>query len=182
MTQRQYQAAARWFAARPAAKMLLRWVSRGSVAVVYAAYGGLLGWLLWHRDHRFWPALVVPGAAFLLGSALRRAIDRPRPYEALDFTPVFPKDTRGQSFPSRHCFSAAAIAVTAGWVFPPLGAALAVVALGIGVCRVLVGHHYISDVLAGLAFGAGMAGLGLWLAQRWLAAPTATAFFGWIVI
>ena len=182
MTQRQYRAAAQWFAAHPAAKALLRVVSKGSVALVYAAYLGLLGWLGWHRDSRFWPVLLVPAAAFVLGSALRRLIDRPRPYETLDFAPVFPKATKGQSFPSRHCFSAAAIAVTAGWALPPLGGLLAAAALVIALCRVMVGHHYISDVLAGLAFGAGVGWLGLWLAQRWLFAPTATAFFGFVIM
>ena len=38
------------------------------------------------------------------------------------------------------------------------------------------------DVLAGLAFGAGVGWLGLWLAQRWLFAPTATAFFGFVIM
>ena len=52
MTQRQYRAAAQWFAAHPAAKALLRVVSKGSVALVYAAYLGLLGWLGWHRDRK----------------------------------------------------------------------------------------------------------------------------------
>lgn len=182
MTEEHYRASSAWFTAHPAAKRLLRLVSRGSVVLVYAAYLGLLGWLGWHRDTRFWPVLAVPAAAFVLGSALRRLIDRPRPYEALNFAPVFPKDTRGQSFPSRHCFSAAAIAVTAGWVHPPLGAGLTVLALLIAVCRVAVGHHYVSDVLAGLAFGAGVGWLGLRLVQRWLFSPAATAFFGLIIM
>lgn len=182
MTRRQYEAVSQWLADRPAAKALLRAVSKGAVALVYAAYLGLLLSLLWHRDGRFCAVLVVPAAAFLMGSALRRVIDRPRPYEALGFTPVFPKDTRGQSFPSRHCFSAAAIAVTAGWVHLPLGVLLMAAALLIAVCRVVVGHHYISDVLAGLAFGAGAGWLGLRLVEHWLFLPAATAFFGLIIM
>ena len=98
---------------------------------------------------------------------LRRCIDRPRPYEALGFAPLFPKQTRGQSFPSRHCFSAAGIAVAAAFVSAPLAAVLAALACLIAATRVLTGVHYPSDVLAGLAFGAlsaaaGFALLGLW--------------------
>ena len=62
--------------------------------------------------------------------------------------------------PSRHCFSAAAIAVVAVYCNPALGAVLAVLALLIAVSRVVTGVHYISDVLAGLAFGSGFALIG----------------------
>ena len=160
MSAEQYRAVIGWFNARPRAKAALRLVSRGMVALVYLGYLGLLGWLAWHRSGQFWPTLVVPAAAFLVGTALRRLIDRPRPYTALGFTPLFPKDKTGQSMPSRHCFSAAAIAGAAWYVLPPLGAALAVLAVGIAVTRVITGVHYISDVAAGLAFGAGFAVLG----------------------
>ena len=71
-------------------------------------------------------------------------------YTALGFTPLFPKDKTGQSMPSRHCFSAAAIAGTAWYVLPPLGAVLAVLGVLIAISRVVTGVHYISDVLAGL--------------------------------
>ncbi len=157
MTAEQYRAVFRWFRQRPAAKAALLLASKGAVAAVYAAYLGLLAWLAWRRDGLFWQTLAVPAAAFLLGTGLRAAIDRPRPYEALGFDPLFPKGTRGQSMPSRHCFSAAAIAAAAGAVCPALGGALAALAACIAVSRVLAGHHYISDVLAGLAFGAGIA-------------------------
>ena len=99
----------------------------------------------------FWPA----------GTALRAVLNRPRPYEALGFDPLFPKDTKGKSMPSRHCFSAAAIAVTACSVSVPLGVLLWVLAVGIALTRVLTGVHYPSDVLAGLAFGGIAAVLGL---------------------
>ena len=55
------------------------------------------------------------------------------------------------------CFSAAAIAVAAAYCAPPLGVVLAVLAVLIAVSRVVIGVHYISDVLAGLAFGSGFA-------------------------
>ena len=160
MNKAQYQAVFAWFNARPAAKAALKAVSTGAVAAVYAVYLGLLGWLAWQRQTLFWGVLCVPAAAFLAGTALRAAIDRPRPYEALGFAPLFPKSTRGKSMPSRHSFCAAAIAVAAGAVSVPLGAGVAVLAVLIAAARVLTGVHWPGDVLAGLAFGTavGLAG------------------------
>lgn len=174
MNAEQYSAVINWFQARPAAKNALRLVSRGSVALVYLEYLGLLAWLAWHRMGQFWPALVVPAAAFVVGTLVRRIIDRPRPYTALGFTPLFPKDKPGQSMPSRHCFSAAAIAGAAWFVIRPLGLALAVLAVVIAVCRVVTGVHYISDVLAGLAFGAVFAVVG-W--NAFVLAASAVGFY-----
>lgn len=161
MNEQQYRTVIGWFNARPAAKKALWAVSTGAVAAVYLLYLGLLAWLAWHA---MWAPLgvtaVVPAAAFVVGTALRAAINRPRPYTKYGFVPLFPKDKTGQSMPSRHCFSAAAIAGTAWYVLPPLGAVLAVLGVLIAISRVVTGVHYISDVLAGLAFGSVFAVLG----------------------
>lgn len=154
MNAQQYRAVIGWFNARPAAKKVLWAVSIGAVAAVYLLYLGLLAWLAWHA---MWAQLgvtvVVPAAAFMVGTALRAAIDRPRPYTKYGFVPLFPKNKTGQSMPSRHCFSAAAIAAAVWYVLPLLGAVLAVLAAVIAVSRVITGVHFVSDVLAGLAFG-----------------------------
>lgn len=161
MTADRYRAVIGWFNARPAAKKLLRAVSLGSVAAVYLLYAGLVVLMMLRGNPLLWPLLVVPAVVFVLGTALRRAINRPRPYEALGFAPLFPKDTKGQSLPSRHCFSAACIAVAALPVSPAAAAILAGLAVVIALTRVLCGVHYISDVLAGLVFGAAASRLGL---------------------
>jgi len=153
MNAEQYRAVIGWFNARPAAK-------KAPPAAPRPLYLGMLAWLAWHRMGQLWPALVVPASAFVVGTLVRKLIDRPRPYTALGFTPLFPKDKTGQSMPSRHCFSAAAIAGTAWYVLPPLGAVLAVLGVLIAISRVVTGVHYISDVLAGLAFGSVFAVLG----------------------
>lgn len=177
MNEQQYRTVIGWFNARPAAKKALRAVSTGAVAAVYLLYLGLLAWLAWHA---MWVPLgvtaVVPAAAFVVGTALRAAINRPRPYTKYGFVPLFPKDKTGQSMPSRHCFSAAAIAGTAWYVLPPLGAVLAVLGVLIAISRVVTGVHYISDVLAGLAFGSVFAVLG------WNAFVLAASALGFYVI
>lgn len=161
MTARRYRSIFAWFRARPAALRALRWCQSGSVAAVYVLYFGLLAVLALRRDARLMGAVVVPATVFLAGTALRAVLNRPRPYEALGFDPLFPKDTKGKSMPSRHCFSAAAIAVTACSVSVPLGVLLWILAVGIALTRVLTGVHYPSDVLAGMAFGGIAAVLGL---------------------
>lgn len=165
MKKEHYLAVFAWFNAHPAARQALKLGRAGSVAAVYLLYGGLLCFLAWRHSARLWPVLAIPAAVFLLGTLLRKAVDRPRPYEALGFTPLFPKNTVGQSMPSRHCFSAAAIAVAATSVFWPLGVAAWVLAGCIAVSRVLAGAHYPSDVLAGLGFGAlgALLGFALWM-------------------
>lgn len=171
MTAAGYEAIFAWFRARPAAKTALRVTSKGAVAVVYTTYALAVLVAAWQGQNpdgdcgwRLLATLVaVPGTVFVLGTALRAGINRPRPYEALGFTPLYPKSTQGQSLPSRHCFAAAAIAVTIGSYSPAAGAVLGLLALLLAVCRVLMGHHYPSDVAAGLVFGAALAALGLWV-------------------
>jgi len=113
MTAQRYQAIFDWFRARPAALRALGYAQKISVLGVYLVYGAVLAVTLWQRSGQFWRVLAVPAAVYVLGTLLRAAINRPRPYEALNFTPLFPKDTKGQSMPSRHCFSAAAIVAAA---------------------------------------------------------------------
>ena len=180
MNQQQYRTVIGWFNARPAAKKALRAVSTGAAVAVYLLYLGLLTWLAWHA---MWAPLgvtaVVPAAAFVVGTALRAAINRPRPYTKYDFVPLFPKDKTGQSMPSRHCFSAAAIAAAVWYVLPPLGAVLAVLAVIIAVSRVVTGVHFVSDVLAGLAFGLVFAVAGR---AAYIAAASALGFYAIMVI
>ena len=168
MKKQQYEAVFAWFEARPRAKAALHAAAAAAVAGVYALYIGLLLWLAVARQPLFWAEAGVPAAVFLLGTALRRCIDRPRPYEALGFAPLFPKQTRGQSFPSRHCFSAACIAAATAWVSPLPALVLGLLAAVIALTRVLCGVHYISDVLAGLFFGAAASWVGFLLWFRFI--------------
>ena len=94
MTAQRYQAIFDWFRARPAALRALGYAQKISVLGVYLVYGAVLAVTLWQRSGQFWRVLAVPAAVYVLGTLLRAAINRPRPYEALNFTPLFPKDTK----------------------------------------------------------------------------------------
>lgn len=104
--------------------------------------------------------LVILGVPFLAVSFLRRAINAPRPYEIYDFYGEAPKKKRGHSFPSRHAYSVFAIGTAACFASPILGAALLFFGVLLCTARVLLGIHFIRDVLAGALIGAAASLLG----------------------
>ncbi len=162
MGERRYRAVRGWFLARPAALWALRAANRLLPALVCLAYLGLLGCLALGRDARLWRAMAVPAAAFALGSALRAALNRPRPYEVYGLEPLINKQTKGRSFPSRHLLSAAVIAAACRWASPPLGLAMALATALLAPARVLAGVHFVRDVAAGAALGAAFGWVGFW--------------------
>ena len=130
------------------------WILRAPTLLCAAAYILSLLLLLLKHDARIVRALLVPAACFLVATALRPAIDRPRPYDHFDSPPVGRyRRGKGKSMPSRHTASAAAIACAAVYAFPgwPLGVLMALLCLTIAALRVLAGQHFASDVLAALA-------------------------------
>ncbi|MEO5875967.1 MAG: phosphatase PAP2 family protein [Streptosporangiaceae bacterium] len=102
-------------------------------------------------------AVVTLTAAGLLGFLLKVAVDRPRPELP---TPIahFP----GGSFPSGHAMTAAMGTVTIVLivlpVLPRAGRVVAwvlaiLISFASGICRVALGVHYVSDVVAGWILG-----------------------------
>ncbi|MGI9824178.1 bifunctional phosphatase PAP2/diacylglycerol kinase family protein [Agromyces sp. Marseille-Q5079] len=76
-----------------------------------------------------------------------------------------PKPPVTPSFPSGHSASAAAFATGIAVESPRVGIALAPVALGVAYSRLHTGAHWVSDVVGGLALGAGVAALGTLVAR-----------------
>ncbi|ANQ84973.1 phosphatase PAP2 family protein [Azoarcus olearius] len=100
-------------------------------------------------------------AGLLLYLFAKRRTGRPRPCNRLQELRDCPRPLDEYSFPSGHTLHAVAFAVVTSAYFPLLGAALAVFAVLTGVVRVVLGLHYPSDVLAGVAIGGGVALLSL---------------------
>lgn len=98
---------------------------------------------------------------FIIVTVMRKIINLPRPYEVYPFYEITPRDKVGQSFPSRHCYSCAVIAVS-GWILSPfVTVAVGIMTLLIAVTRVVTGIHFVRDVLVGIAFGMFFGGIGL---------------------
>ena len=108
-------------------------------------------------------AVFVPAFVFLGGTLLRARLNFPRPYEQPGFTPLVEKETRGQSFPSRHALSAAVLAAVWLSFYPAVGGVMVAVTVAICVLRVLAGVHFPRDVLAGAALGFALGYVGMWI-------------------
>lgn len=116
--------------------------------------------ILWCYDKRFG---LFMGLNFLMASftvnILKNVIKRPRPFSH-DAAISIGAPTHGYSFPSGHTQSAASIYTTLGIHFGVrkkrywfLALMLLVVVL-VGLSRVYLGQHYLTDVLAGFFIGA----------------------------
>jgi decaprenylphosphoryl-5-phosphoribose phosphatase len=123
----------------------------------------LLGALLNERRRRDW--LVAAGGTFTAHAAavlIKRVVRRKRPHHPAVAVNV---GTPSQlSFPSAHATSTTAAAVLMGRAS---GLPLPVVLVApMALSRILLGVHYPSDVAFGVALGAAVARLALWLDRQ----------------
>ena len=103
------------------------------------------------------------GGGFVAVTILRKLIAAKRPYEIYGFTPLLQKDTRANSFPSRHVFSNMIIAAAVLYVNLPLGIFTAVCGLILAVLRVITGVHFPKDVAAGCLIAVLLGWIGFYL-------------------
>lgn len=142
-----------------------KWIRLWAIAATRAGDGWLwyliaLAILLFGGAGRL-TAIACAGSAALVGigvfKALKRLSGRRRPCEIEPhcWAKLLPPDQF--SFPSGHTITAFAVSVALGSFYPPLWPALAFCALSIAVSRILLGMHFLSDVIVGAILGAGLA-------------------------
>lgn len=106
------------------------------------------------------PAVAAAGCATITGIALfvwlKRKFRRRRPcaIHPHAWAQLLPPDKF--SFPSGHTITAFAVALPLGMYYPALMALLLFCAFSVAVSRVLLGMHFLSDVLAGSALGSAL--------------------------
>lgn len=127
--------------------------ARDGIAVL--ALLSVIAFVLWvprGRRLRSGAMLVLTVAcAFAASEFLKDLMGRPRPFAALGFLPLIPKDIADPSFPSGHATVAFAFVLPLlqhipRWVRFALLACAVLIALG----RIAVGVHYPTDVVAGV--------------------------------
>lgn len=113
--------------------------------------------LIWGGSARY----VAAGSAglavlsgILLFLFLKRVSHRKRPCELEPhcWASILPPDQF--SFPSGHSITAFAITICLGSFYPELLVAFLLAAMSIAVSRIILGMHFLSDVVAGCAIGA----------------------------
>ena len=138
-----------------------RWIRYWMIAATRAGDGwlwyALAGILLTFGGVQRFEAVSAASAAALAGVLVFKTIklisQRPRPcqLEPHCWSKVLPPDRF--SFPSGHTMTAFSIALVVSYFYPPLEGLLFFLAISIAVSRVVLGMHFLSDVLAGMVLG-----------------------------
>lgn len=114
-------------------------------------------WLLAHWYCLSGYVFITIAASGLVATLLKRIIGRARPKYFQEHGPLafdgFATDAGFASFPSGHATAVGALAAILALLFPRARLVVLLVAVLLGSTRILVGAHYPSDVIAGLAFG-----------------------------
>ena len=122
-----------------------------AMAAVVALFGGE------HRAAALASAGTAAGVGIALFMKLKRTIGRRRPcaLEPHCWAKLLPPDQF--SFPSGHTITAFAVAVSLSSFYPEMEPGLLFCAVSIAGSRVLLGMHFLSDVVAGSVIGSALA-------------------------
>ncbi|MBQ8322092.1 MAG: phosphatase PAP2 family protein [Clostridia bacterium] len=96
---------------------------------------------------------IILGIPFIAVSIIRKLLNKKRPYEIYDFYEIKPKKREGLSFPSRHAHSFFAVSLAVSFFYPILFIPLLILGLALCTFRVLLGIHFIRDVVTGALTG-----------------------------
>jgi undecaprenyl-diphosphatase len=132
------------------------WLWYGMAAIILL-FGGPL------RFRAVGAAALAAGLGIAIFLNLKKATGRKRPctFEPHCWATLLPPDQF--SFPSGHTITAFAVALSLSLCYPNLAAGLLFCAISIAASRILLGMHFLSDVLAGAAIGAILAFTATWI-------------------
>lgn len=123
------------------------WYAMGLVVAVFGGH---------ERLQALVAALLAVGLGIAVFLQLKRAFGRKRPctMEPHCWATLLPPDQF--SFPSGHTITAFAVALSLGSYYPALLPGLLFCAASVALSRILLGMHFLSDVVAGGALGAAL--------------------------
>jgi undecaprenyl-diphosphatase len=120
------------------------WWAAGSVVALFGGH---------ERFAAIGAAVLASGLGILLFRKLKRTIGRRRPcaLEPHCWATLLPPDQF--SFPSGHTITAFAVTISLGAYYPVMLPGLLFCAASVAVSRILLGMHFLTDVMAGAAIG-----------------------------
>jgi undecaprenyl-diphosphatase len=141
-----------------------RWLRRWTVLITRMGDGWLwyaLGViiLLFGGEQRYLAVgagLASSLAGIVVFRQLKLISKRPRPYQVEPHCWAIITTHDRFSFPSGHSMTAFSIMASVGHFYPDLQLVLLALALSIAASRIILGMHYLSDVIAGAAIGMGL--------------------------
>lgn len=123
-----------------------------SPKIMMVLFYGMMPILVLMLDKRIFAFAAMPLIELVLVTRFRNWIDRPRPFDVLDVTPL-EHHSSGHSFPSLHCSSSFVITMSLFYINTILGVIGLIVSIFVAVSRLFAGVHYPSDILAGILIG-----------------------------
>ena len=151
----------------PAPRWIRLWAlcaTRGGDGWLWYGMGAVI--LLFGGPMRFravGAAALAAASGIAIFLTLKKATGRRRPgtFEPHCWATLLPPDQF--SFPSGHTITAFAVALSLSRWNPDLAVGLLFCAIGIAASRIVLGMHFLSDVLAGAAIGAVLAYTATWI-------------------
>jgi len=138
MSKQQYLFCINYFNQHPKAKACLLGLTSLLPRLIFLSYFIFLFKII-HSTYLV-PAILLPMLALMTNTLIRRHFNAPRPFEVYAFTPLKPHDN-GNSFP----------------------ASLILIAITIGLTRILCGVHFPKDILGGFAISIFFGLILLWI-------------------
>ena len=139
-------------------RLWMLWATRGGDGWLWYGMGLIV--LLFGGEQRFRAVasgVLAAGTGIALFLRIKKATGRRRPcaIEPHAWATLLPPDQF--SFPSGHTITAFSIAVSLALFYPTLGIGLVFCAASVAASRILLGLHFLSDVVAGAAIGTTLA-------------------------
>lgn len=115
----------------------------------------LLSCIFWRKSRKRTTVILVISLLVTIAfvELLKYLINRPRPGEALSGIFIMGQIGPGFSFPSAHAATAFVLASIFSLAYKKLTIALFILATLVGISRVYLGLHYLSDVIIGAVIG-----------------------------
>jgi membrane-associated phospholipid phosphatase len=143
----------------PALRSFMRYVSLFGDWPLHVALGLLLLAISWIRDSKKWTRvflamLIAMSLAGVTGNVIKRTIPRPRPSVHTDMRWGGPRfNSKYHSFPSGHVDASTAFFFTMFLASRRIGLACLPIPVLIGLSRMYLGAHYLSDVVCAAVLG-----------------------------